>query len=446
MSRNSRSVAGLVAAAGVVVWTAAGASAQTDVVTRWNQTYLDTVRNVGGAPGPLSRTGAMMSLAMYDAVNSIADTHTPYLVNVNAPAGANKRAAAAQAAHDVMVALYPHLAGRYAQDLQDSLRGLSGQSLADGRAVGATVAAQILAARANDGSNDPGNYTPGQNPGDWRPTWPDFSPPATPHWGNVTPFGVQSGSQFRPRLPPSLTSQEYTDNFNEIKEMGSVNSLSRTPDQTQMARFWANDANGTYKPPGHLALITDTVAEQEGVAFEKKVRLLALAHIAMADAGITSWDSKYNTPIDLWRPVAGVREAETDGNPNTIADPNWEPLNNWTPPFPAYVSGHSTFAGAHAAIMRNFFGTDNITFECDSDDPFAQGVVRRFTSFTQAAEENAFSRIYLGVHWRFDCTEGLMLGTSVGNYVYENYLIPIPAPGAVSVLGLGALMASRRRR
>lgn len=421
--------------------------AQQDVVSHWNAVYLDTVRQAGGAPGPLSRTGAMVHAAMFDAINSIRDTHEAYLTNVNAPAGASQRAAAAQAAYDVLVHEYPQYQAQYDAALQQSLKGLSGQSLADGKAIGSQVASALIAARANDGSGNTINYTPGQSSGDWRPTWPDYSPAVTPHWGNVTPWGLQNGSQFQPPLPPSPTSAEYTAAYKQVKELGEINSQTRTQDQTEAAFFWANDVNGTYKPPGHLNSISQVVADQQGLGVAQRARLLALANIAMADAGIAAWDSKYNTPVDFWRPVAGIREADNDGNPETIADPNWTPLNTWTPAFPAYVSGHATFAGAHAEIMRSFFGTDAITFICDSDDPNAQGVFRTFNSFTQAAEENAWSRVWLGVHWSFDATYGLELGTSVGEYVYANYLQPVPAPGTVMASGLlGMLLMHRRRR
>jgi hypothetical protein len=404
-----------------------------DVVTDWNNHWLDCVRAIGGPPCPIARAGAMVHAAIFDAVNAIERDHEPYLVRIHAPRRCPKEAAAAVAAHDVLVHLYP---GRR-EVLDDALAA----SLADvpngpfkivATRLGRLVARRMIFTRSRDGSGDNTPYVPGTGPGDWRPTYPDFTPPFNPNWGGVEPWCMHRGDQFRPIGPLGITNmqdlladQGYLDMFNEVKDLGARNSASRTPYQTETAFFWANDVDGTYKPPGHLNHIAQVLAEQEGLTTSERARLFALLNIALADAGICAWDCKYDTAIDFWRPITGIREADTDGNPLTLADPSWEPLNAFTPPFPAYTSGHATFAATAAAIFAGFFATDHITHTISTDDPLYTGGPRTYTSFSEAAIENGRSRIYLGVHWQFDADDGLVAGTALGNYVYANFLRPV---------------------
>lgn len=412
----------------------AAASATADVVIDWNNQLLDTIRATGGPPCPISRAMAMVHTAVYDAVNSINPTHEPYLSIISAPPGASQEAAAAAAAHRVLATLFPERQAIYDAALADSLADVpDGQAEDDGVAVGIAAADAIMAARENDGTQTEPEYIFGDAPGAYRPTppMPDV-PPSNPGWGNTVPWTMIDGRQFRPSGPlnrRSMTSLVrsfgYALQVNQVRALGERNSTLRTAEQTDIAWFWANDRDGTSKPPGHLNRLTQVVSEQQGLSLQENARLFCLINIAMADAGLVAWDAKYNTDIDLWRPVTAIRLAAEDGNPHTHPDPDWLPLLDFTPAFPAYISGHATFAAAHAATMAGYFGTDDITFTITTDEPFYTGGPRTYTSFSQAAWENALSRVYLGVHYLFDGADGNLAGTRLGNYVVQNILRPV---------------------
>ena len=413
-----------------------------DVVIAWNNILLETYRKIGGAPTRLARAGAMMHAAMYDAVNAIEQKFEPYLNGLPTPTeGTSAEAAAVYAAYGVLSQLYPSICPLYDGELKISLaqiqRCATQAEIDNGRSLGEAIANLIIAERAEDGSDDKTPYKPGMEPGDWRPTGSGEA--VTPNWFKVRPFTMKSGRQFRPPLPGGycdkqelLRSKEYAAQFNEVKRLGAANSTLRTAEQTQIAFFWANDLDGTYKPPGHLFRMTQIVSEQRGVSLVDNARLFALVGLALADAAIVAWDAKYATPIDLWRPETAIRLASTDGNLLTKEDAQWEPLSvnpltgeRFSPAFPAYVSGHATFGATHSGIMRNFFGTDNITFELDTDDPSVEGVKRTFNSFSSAALENGRSRVYLGVHYQWDADAAYISGTELADYVFDNFLKPI---------------------
>jgi hypothetical protein len=282
----------------------------------------------------------------------------------------------------------------------------------------------MLALQASDGSSLVVPYVSGTDPGDWQPTPPANAPALLPNWPDVTPFAMTSGSQFSPDEVPSLTSREYTKAFDEVKSLGSATSTTRTADQTNIARFWANGA-GTATPPGHLNVMAAIVSEKKDLSLAQNARLFAMLNVALADAAIMSWDAKYAT--NFWRPVTAIRAADTDGNPNTVPDAAWTPLIP-TPPFPSYTSGHSSFSGAAAAVLKSYFGTDKISFTLPSE---AAGVPdRSYKRFSQAAQESADSRLYGGIHWRFDNEDGLSSGTALGKYVAKNFFQK--ATGSVS--------------
>lgn len=424
-------------AAAALVIAAPGSLAAADVITDWNEVYIDTIRDEGGNPCPISRAGAMLHAAMYDAVNSIERTHEPYLTLADAPAGASREAAAAAAGHRVMTHLYPARTSVYDAALEASLAAVPpGPGRDAGVALGLAVADALIEERATDGTQTEPPYEFGSDPGHYRPTWPDFTePPYNPGWGSTEPWTMIDGKQFRPLGPAGhtemaalLASPEYTADFDEVKEIGALDSATRTHEQTLIAFFWANDVDGSTKPLGQLNLITRAVSDDRGLSMSDNARLFALINLAIADAGLVAWDAKYNTDIDLWRPITAVREADTDGNPATLADPEWEPLNPFSPSFPSWVSGHSTFGAAHAAAMAYFFGTDDIAFEAESEDPFYRdlgGGPRQFSSFSEAAIENSLSRVYLGVHYRMDCEQGNEAGEAVGRYVASRMLLPV---------------------
>jgi len=437
MSLVAPTVRGIVVAAAL---TAGSLSASADVVSEWNEHMLTTVKAGGQPPPRASRAFAMVSAAVYDAVNSISRTHYQYKYMEAAPLGASKEAAAASAAHRVLVNLYPSQQASLDAKLANSLASIVGgaQAKADGQAFGSQIGVKVFNDRINDQSGAAQSYTPKNGPGFWRP-FDGVTPAVLPQWGNVAPFAMSSGNQFRgTAVPPALSSQEYADAVNQVKEIGAVNSATRTADQTNIALFWA-DGGGTVTPPGHWNRIAQTVGEQQGNSVEENARMYALLNFGMADAAINCWNIKYET--EFWRPVAAIREADTDGNASTVQDAGWLPLVA-TPNFPTFTSGHSTFSGAAATILAGLFG-DSVSFTSGSD-----GVAntRDFTSFSQAANEAALSRLYGGIHFSFDNFEGLYCGNAIGEYVGDNFLLTIPTPGSLGVLGLGLAVGLRRRR
>jgi membrane-associated phospholipid phosphatase len=390
-----------------------------DVVLRWDQLLLDTARANHVSPVAMTRYLAIESAALYDAVNDIDRSYTPYFADVPAAPGASPEAAAAQAAHDTLAALFPAQQATFDAALAADLAGIPPGRARQGTAVGQVVAQEILAWRSTDGSDAKVPYTPGTGPGVWQPTPPAFLPAALPQWGNVTPFAIPSGSAFRAPPPPALDNPAYTAAFNEVKTVGDINSTTRTPDQSQIAQFWYGAA-GTYTASGYWNQIAQEVAQQRGNSLVQNARLFALLNLTEADAAIAVWDTKYAD--NFWRPVTAIRAADTDGNPDTAADPGWTPFLV-TPNFPSYVSGHSGVSGGAAAVLAAFFGTDAIGFSLSSDS--LPGVTRSYTSFSAAAQEASDSRVYAGIHWRFDVVAGANMGAQVGSYITTHFLLPV---------------------
>jgi hypothetical protein len=395
--------------------------ASADVVTDWNNQLCESVRAERTNPPRACRFMAMVQVAVYDAVNGVLGGFEPYYVEGQA-LGADPSAAAAAAAHRVLVNIYPTRASIFDAALAASLAGIpDGQAKDFGVAWGEYCADQILALRANDNSDLVVPYTVSGEIGRWEPTPPAFTPsPLLPNWPLVTPWAMARGSQFRSPPPPALTSQEYTEAYNEVKEVGRVDSTTRTPDQSEIALFWADGA-GTATPPGHWNLIAQGISAQEGLSLQENARLFALIGIAVADSAIVSWDNKYF--YDHWRPVSGIRKGDLDGNPNTEADPTWSSFVV-TPPFSSFTSGHSTFSSSSSKILEQFFGTDDIAFTTGPDVGVAVAP-RSFSSFSSAADEAGQSRIYGGIHWQYDNYRALFGGRSLSRLVFNNYLRPV---------------------
>jgi hypothetical protein len=436
----------------------------TDFVLDWNAVALQTVaddhsplivpRAEQGGPTRTARALAIVHAAIFDAVNSIDQSYEPYLVSLRAPKFTSMGAAVATAAHDTLAALYPRQKADFDAALKTSLDQVPngvGEKL--GIAVGKYVASQVLRARRRDGSDAPVSYSEPVEPGVFQ-TFPGEPAPLGPGWGKVTPFTMKRGSQFRSAPPPALNSAAYAAAYNEVKAYGGdgvTTPTLRTAEQTEIGIYWAYDGTpGMGTPPRLYNQIAREIADQEGNTQVENARMFALVNLAMADAGIASWDTKYT--YDLWRPIRGVRQVHHDGtpldegNPATVADPNWTPLaapytnsptgsNNFTPPFPAYTSGHATFGAALFQTLTRFYGSDDIAFTFMSDEFNGvswgvDGVIRparprSFTSFSQASEENGQSRIYLGIHWGFDKTAGIKQGNAIANNAFNNFLEPV---------------------
>jgi membrane-associated phospholipid phosphatase len=390
----------------------------TDVVLQWNQIFLDTFKADRVLPLFFGREAAIVHAAIYDAVNDIDRSYAPFFADVKAPRGASLEAAAAQAAHDTMAALFPAHQATFDATLAADLAGIPPGRAQLGVAVGQAVAQQILAWRSTDGSNAQVTYVPGTGPGVWQPTPPAFAPAVAPQWGQVTPFCIPSDAAFRPPDPPALTSAEYTAAFDEVKSLGAANSTTRTAEQSQIARFWYGAA-GTFTATGYWDQIAQEVAQARGDSLVQNARLFALLNLAQADAYFAIWDAKYT--YNFWRPVTAIRAADTDGNPDTAADPAWTPFLP-TPAHPSYNSGHSGISGASAAILAAFFGSDAVPFSLSSDG--LPGVTRSFASFSAAAQECSDSRVYAGIHWRFDVAVGQAMGNQIGNYIVTHCLLP----------------------
>lgn len=391
-----------------------------DAVIDWNNVLLDAIRVDKTAPPAASRAMAIVQTAVFDAVNSIEAKYEPYFVQLSGYGNASPDAAVAAAAHKTLLHLFPAQAAKLNTTYQAALDAIpNGNGETKGVQLGEAVASQILLLRANDGASAVVTYTPGSDPGEWRPTPNGFQAAVLPQWPGVTTFGVASGSQFIPSAPPTLDSVQYAQDLAEVQSLGSANSTTRTADQTDIAKFWAGGP-GTATPPGQWNMIAQAIAENRGNSLLENARMLAVLDVCLADAAITCWTSKYD--YELWRPVTAIREADTDGNAATTPDGSWLPLLN-TPAFPSYSSGHSTFSGAASTALAAFFGTDDITFTVPSE---VDGVASRsYGSLTHAAEEAGRSRIYGGIHYEFDNQAGLNSGRQIADFVTSQRMRPV---------------------
>jgi hypothetical protein len=392
-----------------------------------------TIAILGGQNGLVqSRTLSMVHAAIHDALNTIDPRYERYALDGESVPDASAQAAIAAAVHDVLAGVIPafgnaaqQAAARAATDADyaASLALLSdGPSKTDGMTVGRAAAAAVLSLRSDDAvtsANIPYTVLPG--PGVWQPTPnPDppsppaagLLPPILPGWGNVTPFAFRNGAQFRPDPPPVLDSAQYATDYNEVKTIGEQFSSTRTAEQSEIAQFWYEGAQAGWNR------IARVVATQHGLDLWEQARLMALLNFAVADGYIAGWNAKYF--YNFWRPVTAIRAGDTDGNPDTIADLAWNTYLN-TPAIPDYPSTHSVLGGAASEVLARFFGDDNVAFVTTSGAPFA-GITRQFSSFSQAAAENADSRVYAGIHFRTACQEGLRLGSKIGKFAFGHYL------------------------
>ena len=384
-----------------------------EVVRDWN----DIARSQPfGNPLRLARILAIMHAAQHDAVNGAQPRYQTYVSTLH-DLGADAEAAAAAAAHEVLVAFFPANQLTLDDRLAESLSTVpDGHAEDAGVVLGRAVADLILDARADDGYStvDPFNPTPG--PGVWEPTPPAFAPMLEPQFHNVTPFTLRDRAQFLPDPPPSLRSERYARHFNEVKLVGQDTSPVRTPDQTHLAHFWAEPSPSGWSRIGNL------VSARYGYDLHDTARLQALLNMAMADGFIVGWYQK--RLFAFWRPVTAIRKADTDGNPSTQPDATWLPVRP-TPALPDYPSTHSVLGGVAAEILRRFTGNDVFPFCMVSTTAMPAGTQRCWTSFTHAELENAESRVLVGFHFRFAIETGVKVGRKIGKFATRHALQPL---------------------
>ncbi|HEX6507478.1 MAG TPA: vanadium-dependent haloperoxidase [Chloroflexota bacterium] len=380
------------------------------IIVDWNKQLVQIVGTPGVQPATIhpTRSFAILHAAMYDAVLAITHSNAPYLFSLNALPGARADAAAAEAGHDTLAALYPSMKGAVDQQLAGELAAIpNGTAKQRGIDVGRLAAAFVLAARADDGSSSvppPPSPAAGTQPGGYRPTPPFVAPGVFMEWSSVTPFVLQRANQFRPAPPPGLTTAAYAQAINQVKSLGQVNSTTRTAEQTTIAKFWS--------PP--IWITWNQIAENAALRHHSDLvhtaRLFALLNLSIADTTIAMYDAKYQ--YNLWRPVTAIREAGSAGNPAVAADPNWAPL--LTASDPSYPGAHSAISAASAAVLSKFYGKHDKFKLITSVLP---GVVRSFNSYSAAVTEAGQSRIYAGVHTQLDHVAGVRLGQKVADFV-----------------------------
>jgi len=387
------------------------ASAHADVITDWNQKAIPVV-TAYSLSAPAYRDMAIVHLAMFGCVNAIEPRYQPYRAKYDADPATSKDAAAAVAAARVLSKLHPDAAPKIDPDLKQYLAQIpEGPAKSAGIALGEKVADSILAMRANDGADAPDNYRPKTAPGRYVPT----APVVAPNWGNVTPFAMKSPSQFRPGPPVALTSREWATNYNEIKEIGSKNSTTRTSLQTETGRLWLYTGPATFFP------LTVQLSAAKGLTVSENARLFALEAMATADAMIAVFDAKYT--YEFWRPVTAIRNGDEDNNPDTERDAVWEPLGP-TPMHPEYPCAHCIVAGSAGTVMQSVFGTGTLA-EFSLSTPTAPGVTHRWTRLQDYIDEPSNARVWSGIHYRFSTVVGTEMGRKIAEYTVQNFLQPL---------------------
>ncbi len=412
------------------------ATANANEVLKWNEIAAKAASAGGQNPPQTTRTLAMVQAAVHDALNSIKPRYAAYHFKRSPLSGASPDAAIAAASRTVLVSEIPLFGSPPArvealaavdESYRASLSAIpDGPAKQAGVAIGEAAGTAVVQLRRDDGATKPAPYTPASGPGRWRPTpnpdpsnplikdpkaAPGSAPSTSPNWGNLPTFTRLTVTTDMLSGPPALTSAQYTRDFNEVKTLGGQVSPARTAEQAELARFW-------FEGPGSWYRVARVASESRGLDTWDSARVLAATSLAMADAFIAGFKIRYH--YDFWRPVTAIREADTDGNDATIADPKWNSLQN-TPAVSDYPSTQSLFSGAAAAVLEQLLGGDKVSLTLSSGPPFAN-IKRSYTSLSQAARESADSRVYAGIHFRSACEDGLTLGRRIGQHAATSTL------------------------
>jgi len=382
--------------------------ARSDEISVWNTRAEAIAAEKRLLPPPNARGMAMLHVAMFEAVNAIDRRYAPYKLKLTADRNASKDAAAAAAAHDVLVALHPDQAAIIDSALAASLAKIAdGEAKTRGIDIGRRAATEIVALRASDGSNAPESYRPFTSPGVYVPT----VIPVSSTYGKAAPWVMASGSQFRPAPPPALDSAKWTNDLNEIREIGGLHSTKRTPEQTAIGRFWFVTGPQSWNP------IVRQLAAMKKLDIVDSARLFALIAIATDDTFIAVFDAKYH--FNFWRPITAVRNADLTGNKATPRDASWLPLGD-TPMHPEYPCAHCITSAAVGNILQSAFGNDIPQVSMTS--PTAPGVTRTWTRITDYTEEVAAARTYAGFHYRFSNAAGQEMGRHIAQLALSTQL------------------------
>jgi hypothetical protein len=386
-------------------------------ILEWNAIVHEAMKAHDGHKHALAaaRALALTHVAQHDAVNAIAPAYESYAFS-GRDAAADPNAAAAAAAHTVLRATFPEQAAMLDQRLARSTRGLAEPGRSRGLELGKRAAQALLEQRRNDGSDTPavGDYRPRGGPGAYQFV-PPFDLAFAPGWRSLTPFALKTPAQFRPGPPPALTSPEYTRAFEEVKTSGGADSSARTAEQSAYAKYWWEFSEIGWNR------IAGVAANEHKLDLAATARLFALVNMALSDAYVAGWDAKFH--YDFWRPYTAIRAAEIDGNPATSAEPQWSSAEV-TPPVQDYPSTHSALGDAAAEVLASVLG-DATSFTVSSSTAPPDMPTRTFRSFSQAADENADSRVRAGLHFRFSCTEGQQLGRRIGRFTMDTRLRPL---------------------
>jgi hypothetical protein len=386
-----------------------------NIIIAWNEALQGLL-----SPSPSNpREYSILHIAMFDAVNAIERAYTPYRVRLRAFHGASSEAAAAQAGHDILTALFPAQQGTFDALLESQLAGLPRGRALLGRFIGHRVAMEILEWRQNDGwaAPDPAYVLP-PFPGLWQPTPPALSLATFTRFPNVTPFALLTATQYLPPPPPTLTSERYATDFDEVKRLGSVTSTERTEEQTLLAQLFA----GVIDPVPFFSfwnILTGDLAEARGLSLVDTARLFALVNVSIHDGLQTSFTSKF--VYGLWRPVTAIQRADEDLNDATIADPTWLPLLA-TPPYPSYAGNAGCLSKAGSRALELALGTNEVALSFTW--PGTPAYTREWTSLSQLADTVAKSRVWGGIHFQFDTDASQVSCKNVADYVFANFMRP----------------------